>query len=246
MSTNYPTTLDTAKTITSTSLEDDTGILHDVVHQDLEDRAIAIETYVGVSGSAVTTTISYKVAAALAAIAALGTASALASDTDTALSANSDLRVATQKAVKAYIDAIVVGLLDFKSTVNCSGNPNYPAALKGDAYVVSVAGKIGGASGTSVDVGDWYICEADNAGGTEASVGASWGHIEHSLVGALLSANNLSDLASAATARSNLGLGGAAVLSVGTTAGTVAAGDDSRFSGGGGGGGSGPGSIFFA
>lgn len=42
---------------------------------------------------------------------------------------------------------------------------------------------------------------------------------------------NLSDLASPGTARGNLGLGGAAVLAVGTTTGTVAAGDDSRITG---------------
>lgn len=48
---------------------------------------------------------------------------------------------------------------------------------------------------------------------------------------ALLAAHNLSDLASVPTARTNLGLGAAALLGVGTTAGTVAAGDDSRIVG---------------
>ena len=43
--------------------------------------------------------------------------------------------------------------------------------------------------------------------------------------------NNLSDLASATVARTNLGLGTASILNVGTTAGTVAAGDDARITG---------------
>lgn len=137
---------------------------------------------------------------------ALGTAAFVDIDTDGTLAANSDTRVATQKATKTYVDNAVTGLLDFKSATDCSANPNYPAASKGDAYIVSVAGKIGGASGKSVDVGDVYVASADNAGGTEAAVGTSWFVLEHNLVGALLAANNLSDLADAGTARSNLGL----------------------------------------
>jgi hypothetical protein len=111
----------------------------------------------------------------------------------------------TDAANKNYVDNAVVGLLDYKGGTDASASPNYPAALKGDAYTVTVAGKVGGASGKSVDVGDVYIATADNAGGTEASVGASWIVLEHNLVGALLSANNLSDLASPDTALTNLG-----------------------------------------
>jgi hypothetical protein len=135
----------------------------------------------------------------------VGTAGTLASDTDGTLAANSDSKVATQKATKTYVDTAVTGLLDFKGATDASANPNYPAANKGDAYVVSVAGKIGGASGKSVDVADVYLATADNAGGTEASVGTSWTVLEHNLIGALLAANNLSDIASALTARVNLG-----------------------------------------
>ncbi|CNC75773.1 hypothetical protein [Yersinia pseudotuberculosis] len=49
--------------------------------------------------------------------------------------------------------------------------------------------------------------------------------------GALQVTRNLSDLNDTAAARTNLGLGGASSLSVGTTAGTVAAGNDSRIVG---------------
>jgi hypothetical protein len=135
------------------------------------------------------------------------TGAALVADADSTMAADSDLRVATQKATKAAIAAAVVGLWDLKTAVDCSANPNYPAASKSDAYPVSVAGKIGGASGVSVDVGDVVIASADNAGGTEAAVGTSWFVLEHNLVGVLLAANNLSDLTNAVTARTNLGLG---------------------------------------
>lgn len=101
-------------------------------------------------------------------------------DTDTTLAANSDTRIPSQKAVKTYVDNAVTGLLELKGSTDCSANPNYPAALKGDSYVVSVSGKIGGASGKVVSAGDVYFATADNAGGTEASVGTSWDTIVHS------------------------------------------------------------------
>lgn len=137
----------------------------------------------------------------------LGSAALVALDTDTTLAADSDARVPSQHAVKTYVDNAVTGLLDFKGATDASSNPNYPAALKGDAYIISVAGKIGGASGKSVDVGDIYLATADNAGGAEAAVGASWSVLEHNLVGALLAANNLSDVSNVGTARTNLGVG---------------------------------------
>jgi len=58
--------------------------------------------------------------------------------------------------------------------VDCSANPNYPEALCGDQYIVTVAGKIGGGSGADVNVGDLVTCTVANAGGTQAGVGSSW------------------------------------------------------------------------
>lgn len=64
--------------------------------------------------------------------------------------------------------------------------------------------------------------------GSEATVKARIAATETVANAAAAKASNLSDLASASTARTNLGLGGAAVLAVGTTAGTVAGGDVGR------------------
>lgn len=105
-------------------------------------------------------------------------------DTDTSLAANSDTRIASQKAVKAYVDGKVVGLLDYQGAIDASTNPNFPAASKGDVYRISVAGKIGGASGTVVQAGDEIVANADNAGGTLASVGASWDIIQGNILAA--------------------------------------------------------------
>lgn len=70
------------------------------------------------------------------------------------------------------------GIVDpfiFKGVLNCSANPNYPAADAGHVYKVSVAGKIGGSSGKTVEAGDTVYCITDSsATGNEATVGANW------------------------------------------------------------------------
>jgi hypothetical protein len=109
-------------------------------------------------------------------------------DTDIALAANSDSKIATQKAVKAYAD----GLLDannayqYKGVIDCSANPNYPAASAGWTYKVSVAGKIGGAAGPNVEVGDTLTCIVDaSAAGNHATVGANWIIVQTNIDGAV-------------------------------------------------------------
>lgn len=78
-------------------------------------------------------------------------------------------------ATTSDILAATAGALQILGSTDCSGNPNYPGSSHaGDCYIVSVAGKVGGASGKVVNVGDLYYCDADNAGGTEASVGTHW------------------------------------------------------------------------
>jgi hypothetical protein len=110
-------------------------------------------------------------------------------DTDVNLAANSDAKVATQKAVKAYAD----GLLDannayvYKGVVDASTNPNYPAASAGHTYKISVAGKIGGAAGAPVEAGDTITCIVDStASGTQATVGSNWIVIQTNIDGAFV------------------------------------------------------------
>ena len=110
-------------------------------------------------------------------------------DTDVALAANSDTKIATQKAVKAYAD----GLLDannafvYKGGLDCSTSPNYPAASAGWTYKVTVAGKIGGASGIVVEVGDTITCLVDSSGaGNQATVGANWLVTQTNIDGAMI------------------------------------------------------------
>jgi hypothetical protein len=73
--------------------------------------------------------------------------------------------------------------LVYQGTINCSANPDYPAADAGHVYKVSHAGKIGGASGETVEVGDFAICNTDaTATGDQATVGDNWDVFQSNLV----------------------------------------------------------------
>jgi microcystin-dependent protein len=114
-----------------------------------------------------------------------------------------------------------------------------------DATAFTISGvPVGGSSSTILNGsgapssglganGDFYIDNTAHAIYGPKTAGA-WGS-STSLIGPagsgsgdMLKTDNLSGLANYTTARTNMGLGGAAVLNVGTAAGTVAAGDDSR------------------
>lgn len=96
---------------------------------------------------------------------------------------------------KAYVDGLLAAndAMLFKGVIDASGNPNYPAATRGDTYKFSPGGKIGGASGKEVEVGDMMICHAEtSAAGTHATVGGNWGIIQSNIVGAVTTAETSS------------------------------------------------------
>ena len=99
-----------------------------------------------------------------------------------------DTHIPTSGAVKDYADGLLAAndAMVYKGVQDCSGNPNYPAADAGDTYKVSVAGKIGGASGPNVEVGDMLICTVDSsASGDHATVGSNWNIIQVNIDGAV-------------------------------------------------------------
>jgi hypothetical protein len=101
---------------------------------------------------------------------------------------SSNVNYPSSYTVKTYVDTMIASAnaLVYKGTINCSANPNYPPADAGWLYVVSVSGKIGGASGVNVEQGDMCICNTDgSSGGTQAEVGPEWNIIEKNIDGAV-------------------------------------------------------------
>ncbi|MGE0638497.1 MAG: hypothetical protein AB7P01_18800 [Bacteroidia bacterium] len=94
-------------------------------------------------------------------------------------------RAVTPLKLTQYIANKITGLWEDKGLLDCTMNgdyPDYPPGQKGDAYTVSLPGKIGGNNGIDVQVRDVIYCTMDNPGGTEAAVGSSWNVIQGNLV----------------------------------------------------------------
>lgn len=99
-------------------------------------------------------------------------------------------------ALQSYVDSILgdANALTYEGVIDCSTNPNYPAADAGNVYIVSVAGKIGGASGTNVEIGDMLVCNTDStSSGDQATVGAYWNIVQANLDGAVIGPASVSD-----------------------------------------------------
>lgn len=95
--------------------------------------------------------------------------------TSVATDGSSDTKYPSVKAIKDYADGLVAGLLDYRGGYDASVN-TFPASggsgtagavLKGDMWIISVAGTLGG---TAVQVGDSVIANVD----TPAQTAGNW------------------------------------------------------------------------
>lgn len=121
--------------------------------------------------------------------------SGTALETDLSVSASAS-KLPTAAAAKAYADSLLDAndAMQFKGVIDCSANPNYPAASAGHTYKVSVAGKIGGGSGINVEVGDTLYCTVDStSSGTQAGVGANWVIVQTNIDGAVVGPTSSTD-----------------------------------------------------
>lgn len=108
-----------------------------------------------------------------------GSTSAATASTLAQRDAAGNLDVATPTAAshavtKAYVDALSSSGMSIIGEIDASTNPDYPSGVNGQAYRISVAGLIGGASGIAVTNGDMIMALGTTAGGDQATAGDDW------------------------------------------------------------------------
>ena len=110
----------------------------------------------------------------------------------TATAGTNTTQIATTAFVKAAVDTAIAGIsgdLTYKGAYAGGSTGAYgaltPAAVKGDVYKVSTAGKL---DGVAVEVGDMIICNSDTDAATSsdyATVAAKWDFIQANIDGAV-------------------------------------------------------------
>lgn len=91
------------------------------------------------------------------------------------------LTATNHAATIGYVNTIVQSGMKVKGIIDATANPDYPAALVGDAYYIVNNGRIGGGSGPLVKSGDLIIAVNNNAGGADTVVGDDWIIIERNI-----------------------------------------------------------------
>lgn len=178
MPSNFPTSLDVLNNPTATTSLNDVNFLHADQHANANDAIEAIEGIIGVTGSAVTTSIEYRLAAKQA---SLVSGTNIKTINSTTLLGSGDLVVEVAGAAataetnaKAYADTLVVNLWDDRGSYDASVN-TFPASggsgtagavLKGDIWMISVAGTLGG---SPVVAGDTVRTLVDTPGQTASN-----------------------------------------------------------------------------
>ena len=81
---------------------------------------------------------------------------------------------ADHAVTKSYVDALTASGMAIVGSLDATTNPDYPAATVGEAYKMTGAGFVGGASGQAVTDGDVVLALNTNAGGDDATVGTDW------------------------------------------------------------------------
>ena len=125
----------------------------------------------------------------------------------------------TPVRLQAKIDAALTSTLEYKGSYNNSTtSPDLTTATKGDLYIVDNAGG-GTLAGVAISVGDHIVFNQNSASPLQSSyfdvivsadaVQSVYGRTGV-VTGLLDASNNLSDIGTVATARTNLGLGTAA------------------------------------
>lgn len=85
--------------------------------------------------------------------------------------------------------------------LDASANPNYPASVAGENYLITADGRVGGASGIVVETGDWVICQTDSVAGDHATVGANFFIIQRNVVQATESVAGFASIANTSEAQ---------------------------------------------